>query len=190
MIIHTHQIQSWSAAWARFCFHTGFLDTLSSLIGEDIILHHSKLFEKPPGNGAPFPPHQDWSYFPCSGAAMLAAVVTMSDADESNGCIRVWPGSHRHGRIDQRASKQGLHGFDQRFPMADSIPCCTKAGDIIIFSDTTVHASLPNRGSLPRKSVLFQMHSGSDELDNGQAHPYAQLVLRGWNHRMERDKAR
>lgn len=190
VIIHTHQIQSWSAAWGRFCYDETFLDVIESLIGEDVILHHSKLFEKPPGIGAPFPPHQDWSYFPCTGAAMHAAVVFLTPSDEHNGCIRVWPGSHRHGRIARELSKRGDGDFDQRFPMSESIPCIATAGDVVIFSDTTVHASLPNRGADPRKSVLFQVHSGRDEMEDGHGHPYAQLVLRGWNHRMRREKVR
>ena len=40
VVIHTHQIQKYSAAWARFCFHEGFLDLCEALIGPDIILHH------------------------------------------------------------------------------------------------------------------------------------------------------
>ena len=37
--------------------------THERLFGDDVILHHSKLFQKPAEQGAPFPMHQDWAYF-------------------------------------------------------------------------------------------------------------------------------
>ena len=55
VIIHTHQIQSFSAVWMQAFMDERFLDIAEEIIGPDIILHHSKLFHKPAGNGAPFP---------------------------------------------------------------------------------------------------------------------------------------
>ena len=54
------------------------LDVVESLIGSDIILHHTKLFLKPP-KVASFPLHQDWSYFPTQCNSMIAAVVHLSE---------------------------------------------------------------------------------------------------------------
>lgn len=186
----THQIQNYSATWGQFCYHPGFLDIIEALIGPDIILHHSKLFEKPAGKGAPFPPHQDWSYFPSTGTGMLAAVIYLSPSDDRNGCLHVWPGSHHHGRIDPAASMRGDHGFDQRFPFSDSLACHAQPGDVVIFSDMTVHGSLPNRGDHPRKSILFQFHSGADRVEADGQHANANLPVRGWNHHMDRSRVR
>ena len=44
--------------------NNNFLDYVEKIIGENIILHHTKLFLKPPRFGSAFPLHQDWSYFP------------------------------------------------------------------------------------------------------------------------------
>ena len=63
-VIHTHNVQSYSAEMMAMIQSKIFLDNVEKLIGPDIILHHSKLFLKPPGNGSAFPLHQDWSYFP------------------------------------------------------------------------------------------------------------------------------
>src|SRR5665213_497275 len=64
VVLHTHNVQQFSGAWMQAMMHEKFLDATQSLIGPDIILHHSKLFQKPAEKGAPFPMHQDWTYFP------------------------------------------------------------------------------------------------------------------------------
>lgn len=192
VVVHTHQIHEYASSWARFCFHPGFLDACGALLGEDIVLHHTKLFLKPAGIGAPFPPHQDWAYFPTRNDQMLAAVVALSDCDEDNGCIRVWPGSHRHGRMDHSKGNRQHNddsndvSFAQRFPFSASVPAILAPGDVLFFNYLTVHGSLPNRGTRDRASVLFQLHSGGDAIDPTVGHPNSQLVLRGWNHAMRR----
>lgn len=186
VVYHTHQVQKYSAAFAKFCFDTRFLDVAEKLLGPDIILHHSKLFLKPAGRGAAFPAHQDYGYFPTQAHSMLAAVLYLSDSDESNGCVRVWPGSHKLGPISDNMG--GNKEVVARFPLADSVPAICKPGDIMFFSYLTVHGSLANRGEKSRKSVLFQLHAGSDAQDSG-GHPHSNLTLRGWNHRMTRTTA-
>ncbi|GIQ98258.1 MAG: hypothetical protein CM15mP4_0950 [Candidatus Neomarinimicrobiota bacterium] len=76
------------------------LDIIELLIGPDIILHHSKLFFKPPLIGAAFPLHQDWSYFPTKRDTMIAAVIHLSKSDEEMGCFRIIPKSHHLGKIN------------------------------------------------------------------------------------------
>lgn len=186
VVIHTHQVQKYSAAFARFCFDKRFLDATEKLLGPDIILHHSKLFLKPAGRGAAFPAHQDYGYFPTQAHSMLAAVLYLSDSDESNGCVRVWPGSHKLGPIPD--SMGGNKEVAARFPLADSIPAICTPGDIMFFSYLTVHGSLANRGEKSRKSVLFQLFSGSD-VQSSAGHPNSNLALRGWNHHMTRSTA-
>jgi ectoine hydroxylase-related dioxygenase (phytanoyl-CoA dioxygenase family) len=186
VVIHTHQIQKYSAAWAQFCFHPGFLDLCEAFVGPDIILHHTKLFLKPAGRGAAFPPHQDQSYFPTALDTMFAAVLYLSPSNEDNGCVRVWPGSHHLGPLPDSAG--GAKAMSERFPISESIPAIANPGDLVFFHACTVHASLANRGNQARKSVLFQFHSGHDQMQTG-GHPDSNLVVRGWNHRMTRERA-
>lgn len=193
VVVHTHQIHQFSSSWARFCFNDRFVDACGALLGDDVVLHHTKLFLKPAGLGAPFPPHQDWTYFPTRNDQMLAAVVAVSDCDEDNGCIRVWPSSHKLGRLDHSsgmAEGGGEADFAKRFPFSDSVPAVLAPGDVLFFNYLTVHGSLPNRGGRDRASVLFQLHGGHDAVDPGITHPNSQLVLRGWNHAMRRSLVR
>src|SRR5690606_387474 len=131
-------------------FHPGFLNACAALLGEDIVLHHTKLFLKPAGIGAPFPPHQDWTYFPTRDDRMLATMVALSACDKYNDCIRVWPGSHRHSHINHsNGNRQHSDdvGFAQRFPFSANVPAILAPGDVLFFSYLTVHGSLPNRGT-------------------------------------------
>ena len=52
------------------------------------MLHHSKLFCKPPETGSPFPMHQDWQYFPSVKDTMIAAIIYVSAATDEMGCVR------------------------------------------------------------------------------------------------------
>ncbi|MBA2480753.1 MAG: phytanoyl-CoA dioxygenase family protein [Planctomycetes bacterium] len=185
-VIHTHQIQKYSAAWARMLFDDRVLDVAQAMLGPDIVMHHTKLFLKPAGRGAAFPPHQDVGYFPTVQNTMLAMNVMLTHADDSNGCLRIWPGSHKLGRIER---SMGAHDeFAARFPMEGSIAMECEPGDLLFFSYLTVHASLPNRSDRQRKHVLVQLHSGQDRIESG-GHPASNLVLRGWNHHMTRSAA-
>lgn len=189
VVIHTHQVQKYSAAWSRWLFDDRYLDVVEALIGPDIVMHHTKLFLKPAGRGAAFPPHQDYGYFRTVTHSMMAATVYLSDSDEGNGCLRVWPGSHKLGPIDPKESMGGSASFAARFPIEDSVPAEAKAGDVVFFNYLTVHGSLANRGDRARKSVLVQLHGGKDRMEDAQGHPNSNLVLRGWNHHMTRDRA-
>ena len=104
LLFHTHNIQSFSAIWLNAFMKPEFLSVAEAILGPDIILHHSKLFCKPPEKGSPFPMHQDWQYFPSVKDTMIAAVIYVSEATDEMGCIRVHPGSHKLGRC------QGMMG--------------------------------------------------------------------------------
>lgn len=77
--------------------HPNMVTVLSQLIGPNVQLHHTKLVMKPPEQGAVFPMHQDYHYFPHEKHTMLAASVHLDDADLENGCLHVIPGSHKDG---------------------------------------------------------------------------------------------
>ena len=188
VVLHTHNVQHYSAVWLRAMLHERFLRVARALLGDDIVLHHSKLFYKPAEKGSPFPMHQDWSYFPSEKDTMLAAIIHISDATDDMGCLRVYPGSHRLGRV---ADSYGQIDSEvlAHYPLEGAQPVEAKAGDVLFFHYFTLHGSLPNRSPHVRKTVLVQMHAGDDCIEAGNAHPNEQLVLSGWNHRMTRSRA-
>lgn len=188
IVTHTHNVQQFSAAWMRALMDPRFLAVATTLLGPDVVLHHSKLFQKPAENGAPFPMHQDWSFFPSERDTMLAAVIHVSDATDEMGCLRVYPGSNERGRIeDSKGSVEGV--MTQEYPIEGATPMESRAGDVLFFSYLTVHGSMPNRSDRTRKTVLVQMLSGSDRMEAGHDHPFENLTLAGFNSATTRSSA-
>ncbi|MEO0860313.1 MAG: phytanoyl-CoA dioxygenase family protein [Pseudomonadota bacterium] len=187
-ILHTHNVQRYSRTWMDAFLSERFLEPACALLGPDVILHHSKLFQKPAEAGSPFPMHQDWPYFPTEEDSMIAGVVHVSDATDEMGCLRVWPGSHRLGRI-QGADGRRANDVLDRHPIEDAQIVEACAGDVVFFHYLTLHGSMPNRSNAVRKTVLVQMYSGHDKVERGNPHPDERLVLSGWNHRADRTLA-
>ena len=71
VILHTHNVQKYSRLWLDALLSTAFLDVAQEILGPDVILHHTKLFQKPAEQGSPFPMHQDWPNFPTERASHL-----------------------------------------------------------------------------------------------------------------------
>jgi phytanoyl-CoA hydroxylase len=186
-VIHTHNVHRYSARWLHALQDETFLTVARTILGPDIVLHHSKLFQKPPHTGAPFPIHQDWLYFPTQKDSMVAATIFLTNADESMGGIRVYPGSHKLGRMESSAGLQVSDSL-KPYPLAKATPVNAMRGDVLFFSYFTLHGSLANASPYVRKTVLVQMYGGDDYvLENKDGnHVDEQLVLTGWNHHMTR----
>ena len=181
-VIHTHNVQSFSAEMMAMIQNKKHLDAVEELIGPDIILHHTKLFLKPPGNGSAFPLHQDWSYFPTEKNSMIAAVIHLSESDEEMGCMRIVPGSHKLGTIEKTDGHSFVKGVHDRYQLEDAEPIIVGPGDVVFFHCCSLHGSLQNVSKRPRKTVLVQLYSGTDRVVEGNRHTNVQLVLRGVNH--------
>lgn len=186
VVVHTNNVHQYSAAWLGALRQQKFLAASRAILGDDIVLHHNKLFQKPAGVGAPFPMHQDWSYFPTRDDSMIAAIIHLTDATDEMGCLRVYPGSNSLGRLADSHGQTGSQLDD--YPLEGSTPVEAKAGDVLFFHYFTLHGSMPNRSDRTRKTVLIQMHAGTDEVEPGIDHPNERLVLSGWNHASSREK--
>ena len=181
-VIHTHNVQSYSAEMMAMIQSKILLDNVEKLIGPDIILHHSKLFLKPPGKGSAFPLHQDWSYFPTEKNSMIAAVIHLTESDEEMGCMRIIPGSHRLGQIEKTDGHSFVKGVHDRYQLEDAEPIIANPGDVVFFHCCSLHGSMQNVSKRPRKTVLVQLYSGTDRVVEGNRHTNVQLALRGRNH--------
>jgi len=187
-ILHTHNVQKYSRTWLNAFLNERFLDVVEALIGPDIVLHHSKLFQKPSEHGAPFPMHQDWPYFPTLEDSMIAGIIHVSDASDAMGCLRVWPGSHHLGRV-AGADGRGASDVLAEYPIENARVVEAEPGDVVFFHYFTLHGSMPNRSDKTRKTVLCQLYAGTDQVEPGNKHPDERMVLRGWNHRISRGAA-
>ena len=157
---HCHDVQFYSAAFARLIVDERMTSIAQSIIGPNVQLHHSKMFIKPPEKGAPFPMHQDTPYFEHEKHSMIAVIFHFDDAPIEKGCLRVVPGSHKLGVIPSDRPDHSLS--PEEYPVEKALPLPAEAGDAVFFSYLTIHGSGLNVSSEARTTVLVQMRDPED----------------------------
>lgn len=178
-LLHCHNVQFHSSAISRLITDPRLTDRAADIIGPNVMLHHTKMFIKPPEKGAPFPMHQDVPYFPFKNHSMIAAIIHFDHAPIEKGCVRVVPGSHKNGWMDH-LTDGGNHLPPEKYPVSEATPCPAKAGDVLFFSYLTIHGSGLNTSQEARTTLLVQMRDPIDQptkithLSRGQG-----MMLRG-----------
>ena len=188
-VIHTHNVQTFSSIMLEMIQNKKLLKIAESFLGPDIILHHTKLFLKPPKLGSAFPLHQDGSYFPTEKNTMIAAIVHISDSTNDMGCLRLIPGSNKLGKIKKSDGHSFIKKIHEKHSLEAAIPIEAKSGDVLFFHCCTLHGSMPNKSLKPRKTILIQLYSGKDKIISDGSHTNVQLVLQGWNYNSTRKTA-
>ena len=181
-LIHTHDVQAYSAAWTRALVHERFTGALADLLGPNVALHHTKAFIKPPEKGSAFPMHQDYPYFPHTLGTMMAAIIHLSEATEDMGCLRVYPGTHKLGPLPVVDERQAYVDTEQ-WPIAGATPAPARRGDVFFFNYLLIHGSDINRSQRHRKTVLVQVRDPADRMQEGRddnSHALG-MMLRGVN---------
>lgn len=162
VILHCHNVQFYSAAFTRLLVDDRLTSAAAACIGsENVQLHHTKMFIKPPEKGSPFPMHQDAPYFPHERHTMMAAIVHFDDAPVEKGCLRVVPGSHKLGLLEH-SSEGGWHLDPAKYPVESATPLPAKAGDVLFFNYLTIHGSGVNVSPEARTTLLIQMRDPTD----------------------------
>ncbi|MCE9615878.1 MAG: phytanoyl-CoA dioxygenase family protein [Lentisphaerae bacterium] len=179
VILHTHDVQAYSAAWARAIVHERFTEAIADVIGPNVQLHHTKAFIKPPEKGSAFPMHQDYPYFPHARHTMGAAIIHLSDATEEMGCFSVYPGSHKLGPLPC-ATPDVLYLDPVQYPIERAKRLPAACGDVVLFNYLLIHGSDINRSSRARKTVLVQFRDPTDRPTADVHRSHAQgMMLRG-----------
>ena len=142
-----HNLQFHYASFMRAIINQNLLDAVEDIMDSpNIILHHTKAHLKPPSQGAPFPFHQDFHYFPYEKDSMVAVFIHLDDTTPENGGLAVFPGSQKLGPLKDFSDQPGFHYVDQdQYKMPDATPVHAKKGDVVIFSYLLVHGSYINQ---------------------------------------------
>ncbi len=177
---HCHDVQFHSAAFARLIVDERLVGPASQCIGsENVQLHHTKMFIKPPEKGSPFPMHQDAPFFPHQNHSMIAAIIHFDDAPVEKGCVRVVPGSHKLGPLVHEDTGS-FHLPVADYPVESARPLPAKAGDVVFFSYLTIHGSGINESHEARTTLLVQMRDPADmPTSTGHISPGQGMMLRG-----------
>ena len=185
-LVHADDVQAYSAEWTRVLVHDRFTEAMADLIGPNVQLHHSKLFQKPPENGAAFPMHQDYAYFPHEMHSVMACTIHLSDSTEEMGCMRVVPASHKLGPLalyqETNGKKGALYLDPNEYPIEKGTSCAARQGDVLFFNYLTIHGSGINVSDRARKTVLVQVRDAGDRPTQDIHRSHSQgLMLRGNN---------
>jgi ectoine hydroxylase-related dioxygenase (phytanoyl-CoA dioxygenase family) len=136
---------------------------LNQIVGKDIEFLSFKAVFKDSTTNFPSPWHQDWHYW--KGTTKISIWIALDDADESNGCLKLVPESHKDV-VHMNRVQDGM-GFihrissDERmkdYPIAVA-PLST--GDAIFFHDLTIHASCPNINGEDRWAAIATYRDAS-----------------------------
>ena len=132
-------------------------NSLTGLLGPDIIHILDQIFLKPPGNGAATGWHTDNAYFnvpdPTGGTGLW---VALHDANEENGTMRVIPKSHLQALPHVRDMSSDHHvtcatEIDPSQAVLAEVP----AGGVVFFNFGVAHATGSNPTDKPRAGAAF-----------------------------------
>ncbi|MEM8782513.1 MAG: phytanoyl-CoA dioxygenase family protein [Planctomycetota bacterium] len=138
------------------------LNAVESLIGPEIFanpVYNTR--PKVPGVAAGAVPwHQDKSYWPDANSNPVITVwIAVVDATELNGCLHIWPRTHRKRVLGYHAETYSGTGFTEidgehlTKAEREMVALPVEAGTAILFNDRCIHMSTPNNAETVRWSV-------------------------------------
>ena len=145
--------------------HPALLSCIESLIGPDIVGSSVyRIRPKLPGwDRGEVPWHQDAGYTlaHCDRHLIVTCWVPLVDATLENGCLHVIPTVHSSGILKHFTG--GHAGFlevpQDELPQVDPVPVPMKAGDVLLLTNLTPHASFANRTDQVRWSIDLRYQS-------------------------------
>ena len=137
------------------------LDVVEQLIGPDILLYNVTYIIKEPQTASHVSWHQDLTYWGLSHDDQVTLWLALSPATEVSGCMRMIPGSHKHGVYKHEATDdennvllqgQTIKGVDEE----KALMCPLKTGEASFHHGWTLHASMPNNSNDRRIGLNVQ----------------------------------
>lgn len=127
----------------------------------------------------PVPMHQDWTYTDERVAPVVFMWFPLVDVDETNGALRVIPGSHRWTRHLRPSRETEASADFEDALVALSTTVSLSAGQALAFDPASFHGSGPNFGDelrpavttafVPTGTQLLHFHQGPDGVVEGFA---------------------
>jgi hypothetical protein len=179
----------WSdEALHRLRTHPCVLDFFERIFGEPALAHpmfvQRNIFPQRAGFDFTTSIHQDKVHI--GGATNYALWVPLGDCSRDKGALAVAATSHRAGILETKVGS-GAGGMDICVDIPGQwVTGAFKAGDALIFSDTTVHRALPNRTGQIRQSFDARYQPVSQGIAETNMLPYSGCgtwdeVYAGWH---------
>jgi non-heme Fe2+,alpha-ketoglutarate-dependent halogenase len=151
----------------ELCTHPAIVDRLPGILGPNILVWRSTLFQKEPGDpviawhqGLNFPGHESRpSLVP---AENVTAWIAIDDATSENSCVQLIPGSHKEGWQDYKPAPEGEQVFSTNMKMdyptetATVVDIECRAGEFFLFDEMLIHGSCANLSDQRRMGVAVR----------------------------------
>jgi len=165
--INRNYVHLISPIFNKICLNKNILDAVESIIGKNILICGTTLFIKNPYEKGFVSFHQDAKYIGLEPHNWVTVWVAVTDANEENGCMRMWPGSHKENlkHHKQKFDENNLLTRGQTIenvPLEKTVPIILKAGQISLHHPTIVHGSGLNNSNDRRIGFVIQSYIGSN----------------------------
>jgi ectoine hydroxylase-related dioxygenase (phytanoyl-CoA dioxygenase family) len=165
--LNRNNIHYYSPIFDQIVHNSKIVDVVENFIGHNILSARTVLFLKEPENKGFISWHQDGIYQGWKPYNSITAWLAITDVNEENGCMKMWPGSHKDN------FKKHKDTFDEdnlltrgqtieNVPAKDIIPIILKPGQLSIHHPMTVHGSGPNLSKSRRIGFAIQSYIGSN----------------------------
>ena len=156
-----------SPIFNKVCLNNKILDAVESLIGKNILICGTTLFIKNAKEKGFVSFHQDAKYIGLEPHNWVTAWIAVTDSNEENGCMRMWPGSHKGNLKDheQKFDEGNLLTRGQTIknvPIEKTDPIVLKAGQMSLHHPTVIHGSGLNKSKDRRIGFVVQSYIGSN----------------------------
>ena len=156
-----------SPVFDKICHNSKILDAVESIIGKDILIGGTTLFIKDPDNKGFVSWHQDAKYIGFEPHNWVTAWLAVTDANEENGCMRMWAGTHKekireHKDTFNESNLLTRGQTVQNVPLEKTIPNELKAGQLSLHHPMIVHGSTPNKSKSRRIGFVIQSYIGTN----------------------------
>ena len=156
-----------SPVFDQVCHNSKILDAVESIIGKDILVGGTTLFIKDPDNKGFVSWHQDAKYIGFEPYNWVTAWLAITDANEENGCMRMWSGSHKEKIKDHKDTYDENNLLTrgqtvQNVPIEKTTPNILKAGQLSLHHPMIVHGSGPNKSNQRRIGFVIQSYIGTN----------------------------
>ena len=156
-----------SPIFDQVCHNSKILDVVESIIGKNILVGGTTLFIKDPDKKGFVSWHQDAKYIGFEPHNWVTAWLAITDANEENGCMRMWSGSHKE-KIKKHKDTFNENNLltrgqtVQNVPLEDTTPNVLKAGQLSLHHPMIVHGSGSNKSNTRRIGFVIQSYIGTN----------------------------
>jgi len=155
-------VLAYDLAFLNYARIPEILDMVEQVLGGNFALWNSSFFAKPAHYGRATPWHQDGEYWPIRPVATCTAWIAIDDANTTNGCLKLIPGSHKKDELLAHETNPdpnltlNQEVLSSEFDESRSVDLVLEAGQMSLHDVRMVHGSEANTSPYPRRGMTLR----------------------------------